>query len=442
MAKRLLIVTTVYPPAGETGAQRSAILGRELRKLGWKLFVLTMPPECHFFVDYSTAEQIPDDVHVEECPCRSLWLHSQWWDRASPGLPRLAARAVRGLAKITEWILPVDEHYPWMFSAVRRGADLAERSEIDLIWATSPSLTALGLASRISVRTGIPYVADFRDVDLGVLPSELSWRARRRLRFEAKALRTAAGVTFVAPGQGAAIRKRHSFTCRLPNALVYNSFDVTELAGRSAHDFQAPTILHGGLLFGGTRRLDGLLEALKIFDHSTAGTRSAPKLVQLSDSRADREYLSRATAKLDLTEMVEIRPSLPRGEFLSACMGADILLLAVGHDSGMQMHASAVPAKLYSYFAACRPILVIGPPGCEAGKMVSELNRGFAVRDDDPDAISVAIERLLESQGPSAPLDLSLDAVVSFQASRTAATMDAFLTEILQQADSPEHRGF
>lgn len=107
------------------------------------------------------------------------------------------------------------------------------------------------------------------------------------------------------------------------------------------------------------------------------------------------EFLHRVAEKHGVADAVRTGPALPRPEFLSACRGASILLLAVGHDSRGQQHAGAIPGKLYDYMAAGRPILVVGPRDCEAGRLVREHDLGMSVADDDAAGIAGAIESLL-----------------------------------------------
>ncbi len=56
------------------------------------------------------------------------------------------------------------------------------------------------------------------------------------------------------------------------------------------------------------------------------------------------------------------------------------------------VQAEAIPAKLFYYFKTNKPILVIGPDGCE--KMIGRIKRGLA----DAGAIADAVKLLLEKQ--------------------------------------------
>jgi hypothetical protein len=140
--------------------------------------------------------------------------------------------------------------------------------------------------------------------------------------------------------------------------------------------------------------------------------------------------MSELQSRMGVEQLVKFQPSLPRLDFLSACLGAAILLLAVGHDANGLSHEGAIPAKLFDYFAAARPILVVGPEGCEAGRLVRRLNRGMAVANDRPDDIANAIRRLMAGQGHAGHLDLSAEGVREFESATVMRKVAAFLDSV------------
>jgi len=152
------------------------------------------------------------------------------------------------------------------------------------------------------------------------------------------------------------------------------------------------------------------------------------QFVVFLESHGDMNYLGKILKDLNLRNTVLLKSRVPRKEFLSACLGANILLLLVGHD---YISSGAIPGKLFSYFACCRPILVVGPQDCEAGRMVEQLNRGIAVPDDEPDQIADAIERLLIQEGRYGRLDLSMDTVLQFENKTVIEKLAQFFNEIL-----------
>lgn len=253
-------------------------------------------------------------------------------------------------------------------------------------------------------------------------------RARRTWQLERAVLRDAAGLVYVASGQGEVLAKKHPFVADMPKCLVYNGFEASEMSPARVRPSDRPTILHGGNLYG-TRRVDGLLAALAIL-RQRGRPESAGAVFQNFGSATNTDMLTRGAAHYGVTAAVQTGETLPRREFLSACRGADVLLVPVGHDAPPAQHAGAIPSKLYDYFSACRPILVVGPRDCEAARMVRRLNRGLAAPDDAPDQIAAAIDQLLQGRGASGKLDLSLEAVAEFESSATVRKMADFFSTV------------
>ena len=81
---------------------------------------------------------------------------------------------------------------------------------------------------------------------------------------------------------------------------------------------------------------------------------------------ADHQTLTELGTACDYDAM-NLNAGIKNSEFSQKCSEAKILILSVGHG---RKHEETIPRKLYGYYRAQRPIIVLGPAGCEAGKMV------------------------------------------------------------------------
>jgi hypothetical protein len=432
--KQLLVVTGQFPPSATMGAQRPLRLVRRIQEFGWQAQVLTLPARCMYPLDYHLGQDVLSSLQVERVPCRSIWQHSTWWKRHKSGLPRIMAVVGRALAKFTEPLIPIDELYPWALFATSRGISLVKQRGIDLIYSTAPKLSYLYLAGRISHKTGVPYVVDFRDVTMRGDEQNFSAREKKQYLMEQKIIRDAAGLIYVAPGQRDILFDKYPFINDKPTSLIHNWFETNEVQSCPPRQFEYNAIIHGGnLTRGNTLKVDGFLDGLKIYFKKCSDNIGNVKFHHYGPSR-DIIPLAHEAEIRHLEEVVHAGTSLTRSEYLSVCRGADILLLVVGRDVGTMQHAQAIPGKLYDYLAACRPILVVGPPGCEAGKMVMRLNRGLSVSDDDPNAIADAIDKLLQENGSTGKLDLSPGKVQEFEASTAVRKMADFFNLVYEKS--------
>ena len=430
MTRNLLIVASYFSPSAIIGAQRSVKLTLKIGEHGWRPDVLTVSKNCCERIDSSAPmDRLRAAAAITRVPCRSIWRHSKWWRQSKPGLPRILAKARRALAKYTGWISPTDDWWPWNVLATSAGVRIVRDRKIDLIWASSPPVGGLDLARRISEKTGVPYVVDVRDVSITQDTRDLPGWARKRLECERRAIALASGVTYTAPHQIELLDQLHPGAGDLPHRLIYNWFDCADSDACPIRNFEHPTILHGGSLYGGQRRISGFMDALANLLQKPVVADKGLNFVNHGPTDDD-EYLRDETNRCGLSESVKLAGPISSRDFHSCCRGAAILLLVVGKSTATAEHTRAVPGKLFDYFAAGRPILVIGPKGCEAGNMVTRINRGLAVPDDDPVSIREAIAKLLQERGVSGRLDLSHEAVSEFESAQAVRNIADFLRSV------------
>lgn len=328
---------------------------------------------------------------------------------------------------MTQRFCPIDKLAPWANSTAKIGAKVAIDNEVDLIWASVPYMANSLLAYEIYKRTQIPFVIDYRDL---LDPEDQSDSMKNRRAIEAEILDQAAGITHVAPAQIASLRSQHPQIEKKPSRLVYNFFDDTSVVAESTEPSDPPFMIYGGSLYGGHRRMTGLVEAL-----AKLKQQDETSLVYEFYGRVhDRKYLSKLAQENNCTDAVQVKEGISQDEFNQRCRKATILVLSVGHG---RLHEETIPGKLYDYFLAGRPILVLGPDGCAARKLVEETNRGISVADDDVSAISRAIELLSKGRNSNnEAIDLSPDAVSGFARGPMVGKLVDFFEEIISNQET------
>ena len=130
--------------------------------------------------------------------------------------------------------------------------------------------------------------------------------------------------------------------------------------------------------------------------------------------------LATACRDLGLEGVVEFAPRVPRAESLQAMMNAaGLLLLQPGH-------AIAVPAKVYEYLAAERPIFALAEG--ESAMVVERSGMGVVVSSDQEDAIVDGLQQFLAMA--ERPLPQSRPEL--FDGSRRAAEITALLADTVR----------
>lgn len=135
-----------FPPlAGSSGIQRTLRFVQQLPQFGWEPVVLTAHPRAYERTEESLLAEVPPQTHV---------VRAQAWDTA-----RHLAFKGRYLGA---WARP-DRWASWRFDAVRQGLALIRQHKPQAIWSTYPIATAHRIGAELARRSGLPWIADFRD---------------------------------------------------------------------------------------------------------------------------------------------------------------------------------------------------------------------------------------------------------------------------------------
>ncbi|MBT8398874.1 MAG: glycosyltransferase [Rhodothermia bacterium] len=388
--KRVLLISYYFPPSGGPGVQRTLKFVRYLPDFGWKPTVLTVDAAHAAYpdIDATLEEEVPADVDV---------VRTKAWDPYG-GYARLTGREKadsigvsfvsdqdRGWREhLARWVranvFVPDARVGWVPFAVRRAIDLTRESSFDAVVTTGPPHSTHLVGRSVARRTGLPWLADFRDPWTGVfyyadLPATaISRRLDRRL--EATVLSEADVVTVVSPSMEMGLRERvdRKYEC------VPNGFDPLDF--KSVEVRQHPTrfvIRHVGNL--------GPSQNSPVLWRSIAGM---PGNV-VSEVSPAVEFVGNvdngvvASAKsAGLGEHISVTGYVSHEAAIQRMAEAAVLLLVI---PDVPQAGEIVTGKIYEYIASGRPILAIGPPDGDAGRILDETGSGRMFARDDATGI-------------------------------------------------------
>jgi glycosyltransferase involved in cell wall biosynthesis len=281
----------------------------------------------------------------------------------------------------------------WVPFALAEGRRLLDSGDFHAIFSSSGPPSSHIVAARLQRRSGLPWIADYRD-----LWSDNHWDARiglfRRLesRLERRVLRGAALVTTVAPIWARQLRELHSNDVE----VVYNGFDPADYpaAPQPTSEF---VLTYVGTLIRPGQDPEPLFEALALLARR-------PDL-ELERSGFQVRFLGTAPgAVADLAErhgvahLVRQLPVVPHHESLAEQAAATALLFVGWRDPALGW----LSAKLFEYLGARRPILAVGPSGGEASRILREC--GMSDLSDDPQIIAQRLAAWLREFADSGSL--------------------------------------
>jgi glycosyltransferase involved in cell wall biosynthesis len=383
---RILIVSFYFPPAGGGGVQRVLKLCRHLPELGIEVDVLAPDDPKWSAVDPGLAADIPAGTTVHRARYRGP-AHAQ-----TPAARLAAAHGARALgvraALLGRSVLLPDPEIAWFPDAVRAGTRAVRERGIDVVVSTSPPNALHVVAAAIARRTGVPFVADFRD----------SWLANPHRRYERRSVRAKRAVE--ARIARAALRRVAAVSAvteaiaeeaaalappGTPVRVVANGCDFDEFEGLVYARGERMRIVHAGSFFG-QRTPRPFLSAFTALLHDRPELRERVQAAFLGDLRPpDREW----ALGLGLGPALAIEGFRPHAEALAAMRAADALLLLVPRAGGRGL--AVVSGKVYEYLAAERPIIALVPPEGDAAALLRETGSAWIADPDDEAAIRTAV---------------------------------------------------
>jgi glycosyltransferase involved in cell wall biosynthesis len=395
---KILIVSFAFPPSNVIGAVRVGKLARYLDRRGHDVRVLT--------TDLVEDRSLPLEISRERVFYTEYRQRRHWVERMVRMLRGRTAVAAEGRR---EDVPPQDgalarslrqtfrRHYfgvmhipdmraDWVRTAIPAGRRLISEWKPEIIFASAPPNTGLMVASRLARTHKLPWVADFRDLWVdNPYYSEPGWRKRFDAILEPRILRSAAGLVTVSPIWAEQLRRRH----RKDVTVVYNGYaeeDFPPLAPR-VDPGEILTIRYMGSIYRGFRDPAALFSAIALMPDQLRTRINVEFFSDAGDAVFD------AAAAHRVENVVAVKPRVPYRRALALQMEADVLLLLQSSD---QRDEGNLPAKLFEYLYARRPILFIGYERGVAARLVIERRAGLV--SNSPAQIHDQLKRWFEDK--------------------------------------------
>jgi hypothetical protein len=296
-----------------------------------------------------------------------------------------ATRRRRGLGHLYRTLTNVpDRQIGWLPHALNHAAGRLDGWRPDLIYASAPPFTSLIVADRLAARYRCPWVIEFRDrwVD-DPYYEKPAWRMAIETRWERRLVERAQAIVTVSKPWSDGFRVKYPGKAV---ATILNGFDPDDY--RLAPDEtevgaadDALSIVYTGAIYAGRRDPTPVFEAIRRLGRDAAG-------VCVRFYGTAPEHVLPLARRCGVEDQVEVLPSVPYRESVRCQQAADALLLLQWNDPKEQGN---VPAKLFEYLAARRPILGLGlDDGVPAG-VIRE--RGAGLFSNDPAAIADQLVR-------------------------------------------------
>jgi glycosyltransferase involved in cell wall biosynthesis len=404
MVNKVLMIAFHFPPLhGSSGIRRTTSFVQHLPAHGWTPLVLSADPRAY----PATAEPTPDACFVHRAFALDAARHLAW-----------RGRYLRACALPDRWAT-------WALSAIPAALRIIRRERPRVLWSTSPIASAQLIGLVVHKLTGLPWIADLRDplTDAGYPEDRWIYRACRIL--EGQALRRCTAAVFTTRGALEDHRTRYpgALTQRwrvIENGYDEEAFPAVEPVGDGF------TLLHSGVVYPSERDPRALFVALGMLQRE----RALPAGFRLLLRASGHDVQLRAMAATHGAEgVITFGSPVSYRAALAEMQASHGLLVLQAANCNRQ-----VPAKLYEYLRAGRPILgLTDPAGDTAGTLRSAGIHAIAPLDDAT-AIRIALRRFIDDVRNERAAAASAEAVRGASRTARAAQLAELLDEVVLTA--------
>jgi hypothetical protein len=382
--RQVLIVAYFFPPIGGIGSIRAASFAKYLPEFGWEATVLAPAATPH------APDPSLDVSQVGVVRTRSLELSRLLQrpagrrvdgDTTAPNEPVSRSVASRRLRRAVKLAIFPDPQIGWYPAAAAGGTRLLSQRTFDLIFSSAFPITSHLVAWTLKRRSGLPWVAEWRD----------PWSDDpdfRVISAPARALERA----IAAKADGVVLPNQTFAEYYRPRWGV----EAAAIGHGSDLAFQGPvprpsppTLAYVGSYYPGRQSLETLWSAL--VEMRRRGY-AVPRL------RWVGAFPDEARSELErhgLGDILDLRGFLSQPEALFEMSGASAL---VGCDfvDTKPLSLGTTPAKLSEYVASGVPIIYIGHPDGEAARMLSRYRGCHIVAFGDVEGAIRAVQTAVD----------------------------------------------
>jgi len=407
------MIAYLFPPLGGVGVVRTLKFVKYLPDAGWMPVVLAPKNPAYWLRDPSSLGELPSGVEIVRSsllePTRVRRFLGGTFRAVMPpfGRQRPGSNATeterfapgaglvgRAWANAVRWLFFPDEQITWLPTAIGAGIRVQRDEPVEVIYSSSPPISTHLIAGRIQARTGLPWVADFRDPWKGnaFMPALPAFQRPLQSRMERWIVEHADRCVFPSPSITSMYQRRYpERSGRL--LTIPNGYDPADLAlgaaPREAGDkFR---LLYTGSLHT-ERELVIFLRGMELLAERRSDVRERLEVefVAWRDEHNERVAAEFSTPSR-LGGMVRFTDHIPHREAIARLKAADagLVLLAEGpHRRGV------VGTKIFEYIGLDKPVLAVIPPG-DARAILAELDWGVVV-DPTPEGVADGLMRMLE----------------------------------------------
>ena len=389
--KRVLVIAYYWPPSGGSGVQRWVKMCKYLPSFGWTPVVYTPEDPAVTSTDLSLLEDIDPLLEVLKQP---IVEPGKFAGKTTSSTVTPINSSSKGLKqRLMMWIranvfIP-DPRVVWVRPSVKFLKKYLKEHPVDAIISTGPPHSMHLIARKLSMDTGIPWVADFRDpwtkmYYLKYLP--LTGRSRRaQENMEASVLREASRIVAVTP----LMKEDFGAMTTTPVEMITNGYDEGDfpasMPSAGSDNNGLFTLLHAGLLAS-----DGNpVQLWKALGEMTAENPLFASRLRLQLCGKTDAAVLESIREAGLEHYVDNVGYQPHDKVVRLMRNASALLLPLRNAAE---YRPIIPGKTFEYLASRRPVMGIGQKDGAMAAVLEDAGAGETFEWEDKDGMKAWME--------------------------------------------------
>lgn len=392
MAKKVLIITYYWPPAGGSAVYRWLKFTKYLREFGWEPVIYTAENGEYAEIDNSNQKDIPQDITILKQPIWEPYMFYKKFigqkktekvnvgfltERKKPKFAEKVAVWIRG-----NFFIP-DARRFWIKPSVKYLISYLKENPVDAVISSGPPHSMHLIALQLKKKLNISWIADFRDpwTNIDYYPELLltSLADRKHHRLEKQVVTTADCVITV----GSKMTEEFEAIGANRVETITNGFDTADYDNTPVELDKDFTIAHFGTI-NKARNPVVLWNALSVMlkENPELGNCLNLKFI----GRIDASVIA-SLQETGLLKYLRKTEFIPHNEVVTKERESQLLLLLINNTPNAE---GILTGKFFEYLAAKRPILAIGPTKGDVANILNHSKAGEITGFNDvPGLVSI-----------------------------------------------------
>ena len=389
--KNVLVIVYYFPPMGGSGVQRPLKFVKYLREFGWNPIVLCPEPGAYHVFDDSLQKELDEmevEVHRVKAGTPFHWL-GKVKKESTLTISNRKAQILRWFSKL---IYYPDNKKGWIKPAVKKGLELLDTKNIDVVFSSAPPFSNHLVASFLKKEKGVPVVLDYRDSWLNnhFMTDLFGWQKSILKRMEKESLESADLIVGLDEFMIKGIAKNHP-EIKMETKVIPHGFDPDDFKKKAKSSFKYQkgkiNFLYSGLFYE-SNQPDTFLRAIKSIIEEEAELLDK---IHLHFQGGLDERILKLIKRLGLSEIVTDYAYVPHSEAIENLVSADVLWMVSNFSKELKQIKTG---KLFEYIGTGKPIVGLVNEG-EASRMLKTYQAGFSAPPNDFEMIKTILKKCI-----------------------------------------------